>query len=61
MAVEKENVEIVRLLLTKNNLDVNMINILSAFLNKILEIRIFNYIQNYIISMMFKYSVPKKY
>ena len=36
MAVEKENIEIVKLLLTNDKLDINILNIFNIFINKIL-------------------------
>ena len=45
MAVEKENIEIVKLLLTNNKLDINISNIFNIF---IIEI------QNHISSITFK-------
>ena len=35
MAVEKENIEIVKLLLTNNKLDINISNIFNIFIIKI--------------------------
>ena len=35
MAVEKENIEIINLLLTKDKLNINILNIFNIFINKI--------------------------
>ena len=64
MAVEKENIEIVKLLLMNDKLDINIINILNIFFYKIqnhifqlhsksylsieFKIILFNYIQNHV-------------
>ena len=61
LAVEKENIEIVKLLLTNDKLDMNIINILNLFFIK-LKMIFFNFIQNHIfqwysksyLSMIFK-------
>ena len=47
LAVEKENIEIVKLLLTNDKLDINIINILNIFFIKF-KIISFNEIQNHI-------------
>ena len=47
LAVEKENIEIVKLLLMNDKLDMNIINILNIFFIKF-EIISFNSIQNHI-------------
>ena len=65
MAVEKENIEIIKILLNNDKLDINILNIFNIFLNIIdnhiiqcnlkpnhsitLKIISFNYIQNHII------------
>ena len=65
MAVEKENIEIIKLLLTNDKLDINILNILNIFIYNIqnhiiqlhsksyhsmkFEIMLFNKIQNHII------------
>ena len=48
LAVEKENIEIVKLFMTNDKLDINIINILNIFFIKF-KIISFNYIQNHII------------
>ena len=35
MAVEKENIEIIKLLLTNDQLDINFLNIFNTFIDKI--------------------------
>ena len=50
-AIEKENVDIVKLLLTNDNLDVNVINISQLFFNKI---------QNYIFQCNSKSYISMK-
>ena len=47
LAVEKENIEIIKLLLNNDKLDINIINILNIFFIKF-KIISFNGIQNYI-------------
>ena len=48
LAVEKENLEIVKVLLTNDKIDINIINILFTFIIKF-KIISFNKIQNHII------------
>ena len=47
LAVENENIEIIKLLLTNNRLDINVLNILYLFFLKFHNI-FFNIIQNHI-------------
>ena len=56
LAIEKENIEIVKLLLTNNKLDINQRNILNIFFFIKFKILFFNVIQNHI---FFFYLIQK--
>ena len=60
LAVEKENIEIVKLLLTNNKLDINIINILNIFFIK-LKIISLNEIQNHIFQLHSKSYLSIKF
>ena len=60
LAVEKENIEIVKLLLTHNKLDINLGYILNIIFIKF-KIIFFNYIQNHIFQYYSKSYLSTKF
>ena len=59
LAVEKENIEIVKLLLTNDKLDINLLNIIYIFFIKF-KIISFNKIQNHIFQSYLKSYLSMK-
>ena len=57
LAVKKENIEIVKILLTNDKLDINLLNIFHNFHIK-LKIISFNTIQNHIFQLYSKLYFP---